>query len=70
MNYKGITIRKGGEEIETHTYILTFNKLVISKEMKIGYCLGKVELDILVLLSYFKYQVWKPRRATQDMWKV
>ena len=42
-NIKRISIRKGEERIQTNTYILTFNKPQTPKEMKIGYCLGRVE---------------------------
>ena len=47
VDYKSITIRRGGEEIQTYTYVLTFNKSVIPKEVKIGYCLKRVEQYIL-----------------------
>ena len=33
--YKRITLRKGGEGIQTKTYILTFNKFIIPKEIKV-----------------------------------
>ena len=43
MNYKRIIIRRGGKEIQTHSYILTFNKSIIPNEVKIKYCHAKVE---------------------------
>ena len=42
-NIKRISIRKGEERIQTNTYILTFNKPQTPKEVKIGYCLERVE---------------------------
>ena len=42
-DYKRITIRKGGEEIQTNTYILTFKKLKIPNEVKIGYYFERME---------------------------
>ena len=37
MDYKKITIRRGGEEILSRAHILTFNKSILPKEIKIGY---------------------------------
>ena len=45
--YKRITIRRSGEEIRTCTYILAFNKTKILKKVKIGYCIERVEQNIL-----------------------
>ena len=42
-DYKIIIIKKGGEKIWTNTYSLMFNQPQIPKEVKIGYCLEKVE---------------------------
>ena len=42
-NIKRISIRKGEQHILNNTYILTFNKPQTPKEMKIGYCLGRIE---------------------------
>ena len=47
-----IFIRKGEEQIQT--YILTFNQPHIPKEVKIGYCLEKVEQYVPVPLRCFK----------------
>ena len=41
--YKRITIRMGGEEIQTNTYILIFNQPKILSEVNIGYSLERVE---------------------------
>ena len=35
-DYKTITIWRGGEEIQTQTYIFTLNKFIISMEIKSG----------------------------------
>ena len=51
-----ISIRKGEQRIQTNTYILTFNKLRTPKELKIGYCLERVELYIPTPLRRFKCQ--------------
>ena len=45
---KRITTRKGGEEIQTHTLILIFNKLIIPNEMKIEYSFKRVEQYTLI----------------------
>ena len=58
MDYKKITIRKGSKEIQIH--ILTFNKSIICKEIKIRYCLKKVKQYILTPLFYFKCQIYRP----------
>ena len=51
-----ITIRRGSENLQTHTDILTFNKSIIPKEIKIGYYLEKVEQYIPIPLRCFKCQ--------------
>ena len=51
-----ISIRKGKEQIQTNTYILTFNLPHTSKEVKISYCLERVEQYIPVSLRCFKCQ--------------
>ena len=38
---KRVTIRRGVEEIETHTFILTFNTAIIPNEIEIGHYLKK-----------------------------
>ena len=41
--YRGVTIRRNDETIQTHTYILTFEKPSIPKEIRIGYTIeGRV----------------------------
>ena len=52
--YKKITIRIVSEEIQTHIYILTSKKLTIPKEVKIGYCLEKLEWYDPAPLKYIK----------------
>ena len=42
-NIKRISIRKGEQRIQTNTYILTFDKPRTPNEVKIGYCLERVE---------------------------
>ena len=43
MDYTRITIRRGSGEKQTHMYILIFDKSIIPKEVKFGYCLKSVE---------------------------
>ena len=38
-----MTIRMGSEKIQTHSYLLTFNKSIISKEINIGIYYEKVK---------------------------
>ena len=38
-----VTIKKSAEEIQIHSYILTFDRSIIPKKIKIGYYLKKVE---------------------------
>ena len=45
-DYKKKTIRRCSEEIQINTYILTFNKLIIRKEVKIGYSHKREELTV------------------------
>ena len=69
--YQMITIRRVGEEIETHTYILTFNESTILKEVKLGYSLKKgcivypYTLEVL-----YMSKIWIPQRAAGDVWHV
>lgn len=42
-NVKRIQINKNDKVINTNTYILTFNKPILPKEIKIGYSIAKVE---------------------------
>ena len=55
-DYKRIAIRRDGDEIQIHTYILTFNKVIIPREIKMVDYLKKVEQYILALLICFKYK--------------
>ena len=54
MVYKRITIRRGGEKIQMHAYILTFNKFMIPKEIKIRYYLEKIKQYIPTPFKCFK----------------
>ena len=42
-NIQKISIRKGKEQIQTNTYILTFNQAQTHKELKIAYYLERVK---------------------------
>ena len=55
-NIKRISIKKGEERIQTNTYIRTFNKPQTPKDVKIGYCLEKVEQYVPAPLRCFKCQ--------------
>ena len=55
-NIKKISIRKGEERIQTNTNILTFNKPQTPKEVKIGYCLERVEQYVPASQRCFKCQ--------------
>ena len=55
-NIKRISLRKGEQRIQTNTYILTFNKPQTPKEVKIGYCLERVEQHVPAPLRCFKCQ--------------
>ena len=43
VDYGRINIKRSEEEIKTHSYILTFNKSLISKIGKTGYDLKKIK---------------------------
>ena len=43
VNFIRISIRRGEQRIQTNTYILTFNHPRTPNEVKIGYCLDRVE---------------------------
>ena len=58
-DYKSITIKRGGEEMQKHTYILILNKALISKEIRIRYNLEKVEQYIPKSFRYFKCQKYR-----------
>ena len=51
-----ISIRKSEQRIQTKSYILTFNKPCTPNEVKIGYCLERIEQYIPAPLSCFKCQ--------------
>ena len=57
-----ITLRKGEEQIQTNTYILTFNQLHILKQVEIGYCFQKVEQYVPLPLRCFKCQKYEQHR--------
>ena len=56
-NIRRISIRKGEKQIQTNSYILTFNQLHTPKEVKIDYCLERVEMYVPTLLRCFKCQM-------------
>ena len=58
-NIRRISIRKGEQRIQTNSYILTFNQPSTPKEMKIGYCLERVEQYIPAPLRCFKCQKYE-----------
>ena len=54
--YRRVTIHQNDETIQTHTYILTFEKPSIPKEIRIGYTIERVEQYIQAPLRCFKCQ--------------
>ena len=54
--YRRVTICRNDETIQTHTYILTFEKPSIPKEIRIGYTIERVEQYIPAPLQCFKCQ--------------
>ena len=63
-NIKRISIRKCDERIQTNTYILTFNKPQTPKQVKISYCLERVEQYVPAPLRCFICQkFWHHREA-------
>ena len=54
--YRRVSIRQNDETIQTHTYILTFEKPSIPKEIRIGYTIKRVEQYIPAPLQCFKCQ--------------
>ena len=54
--YRRVTICRNDETIQTHTYILTFEKPSITKEIRIGYTIERVEQYIPASLRCFKCQ--------------
>ena len=61
-NIRRISIRKDEQRIQANIYILTFNKHRIPNEMKIGYCLKRVEQYIPAPLKCFKCQKYGHHR--------
>ena len=55
-NIRRFSVRKGKEQIQTNTYILTFNYPHASKKVKIGSCLEGVEKYVPAPLRCFKCQ--------------
>ena len=69
-NINRIFIRKGEQRIQTNTYILIFNKPRTPKEVKITYCLERVEQYVPAPLRCVKCQkyghhreAWRGRQA-------
>ena len=60
--YRRATIRRNDETIQTHTYILTFEKPSIPKEIRIGYIIERVEQYIPAPLRCFKCQKFGHRK--------
>ena len=54
--YRRFTIRRNDETIQTHTYILTYEKPSIPKEIRIGFTIERVEQYIPTPLRCFKCQ--------------
>ena len=54
--YRRVTNRRNDETIQTHTYILTFEKPSIPKEIRIGYTIERVEQYIPAPVRCFKCQ--------------
>ena len=54
--YRRVTIRRNDETIQTHTYILTFEKPSIPKEIRIGNTVERVKQYIQAPLRCFKCQ--------------
>ena len=69
-NIKRISNRKGKQQIQTNTYILTFNKPWTSIEVKIGYCLERVEQYFPALLRCFKCQKFGHHREACRGWQT
>ena len=62
-NIKRISSRKGEERIQTNTYILIFNKPQTPKEVKISYCLGRIEQYVPAPLRCFRCQKFGHHRG-------
>ena len=60
-NIRRTIIRKGGEQIQTNTSILTFNQPHTHK-VKIGYCLERVETYVPTPLRCFKCQKYRQHK--------
>ena len=64
LNVRRITIKKDGKIIETNTFVLTFNRPTIPKEIRIFYRLIKVELYIPKIVSEYDQEI--PQSQTAD----
>ena len=68
-----VTIHQNDETIPTHTYILTFEKQSIPKEIRIGYTIERVEQYIPAPLRCFKCQKFgyhKDMQTMLSMWQM
>ena len=61
-NIKRISIRKVEQGIQVNTYILTINKPCTPNELKISYCLERVEQYVPAPLRCFKCQKYRHHR--------
>ena len=65
-NIRRISIRKGEKQIQTNSYILTFNQLHTPKKVKIDYCLERVEMYVPTLLGVLQMpKIWTPHEILQ-----
>ena len=61
-NIKRLSIRKGEQRIRTNTYVLTFDKPRTPIEVKIDYCLERIEQYVPAPLRCFKCQTFGHHR--------
>ena len=61
-NIRKISFRKGKEQIQANTYILTLFQPHNPKEVKIDYYLKRVEKYVPAPMRYFKYQKYGHHR--------
>ena len=54
--YRWVTNRRNDETIQSHTYILTYEKPSIPEDIRNGYTIERVEQYIPAPLQYFKCQ--------------
>ena len=69
-NRRRISFGKGKQRIQTNTYILTFNKPCTPNEVKISYCLERVEQYIPAPLRCFKCQTYGHHRESCRGWQI